>query len=106
MSAETHAKNRARILALADAGLKAADIADEIGCHQHTVYRIARGRLKAKAPVNVADYARLKRIVRANEVAERGTRDELAARFGLASRHSFNAMVCYARKMLAAEARA
>lgn len=97
---------KAEILALADAGSKADDIADEIGCPVWAVYRIAAGRLKVKGGRKVKDLGRLRRIVAAEENATRGERDDLARRFGLKNRRSFDSTACYARRVLAAEERA
>jgi len=97
---------REQILALADAGHSAVVIADEIGCHELTIWRVAKGRLKAKPGPKPMDRARMRRLVEANRVAERGQRNEIARRFGLKDRHSLAGSAWYARKVLAAEARA
>ena len=97
---------KAEILALADAGWKAEDIADEYGCHPQTVYRVAAGRLKVKGGRKSKDLTRLRRIVQAGEHAPKGARDDLAGRFGLKDSHSFRGVLHYARKVLASEARA
>lgn len=97
---------KAEILSLADDGWKADDIADEVGCPVRAIYRVASGRLKAKGGRKAKDLGRLRRIVAAEENATRGERDDLARRFGLKNRRSFDSTACYARRVLAAEERA
>lgn len=97
---------KAKILRLADAGWKAADIADEVGLPMWRIYRVAAGRLKVKGGRKTKDLSRLRRIVRAGDTIPKGERHDLGGRFGLKDSHSFRGVLSYARKALASEVRA
>jgi hypothetical protein len=81
-------------------GLSCAVIAHRLSRSRMTVSTYTKG-IDAPA-VQRADLKRLRRIVAAADAAEMGDAEDLAARFGLANRHSFSATVYYARRMLAA----
>lgn len=97
-------EDRARIRALADEGLSAAEIADLEGCNIGTVHRTAVGRLQRKA--SKEGRARAQRIIAACKAADRADRPTIASRFGLKNAKTLRTVLCVARKRLALEARA